>query len=79
MVALNNQKNLLDQAHLHLGQLSEDRLKVAVDFLAYLQQKDEWEATEKMLNIPDFEQELLEAQEELKRGDIVSLESIYRS
>lgn len=30
--------------------LSEDRLKVAIDFLQYLKEKEEWEATEELLN-----------------------------
>ncbi|MGL5032304.1 MAG: hypothetical protein ACRC6M_00710 [Microcystaceae cyanobacterium] len=71
MFSLDSHQSLLNQAQVYLDQLSEDKLKVAVDFLGYLQQKEEWEATEELLNIPGFEQELLEAEEELKRGDVV--------
>jgi hypothetical protein len=70
---------LLEQANVHLNQLSDDKLKFAIDFLEYLQQKEEYEATEELLNISGFEQELLEAEQEIEREEIVSLESIYRS
>lgn len=79
MLSLDSDKELLEQANIHLKQLSDDKLKFAIDFLEYLQQKEEYEATEELLNIPGFEQELLEADQEIERGEIVSLESIYRS
>jgi hypothetical protein len=79
MLSLDTNKELLEQANVHLNQLSDDKLKFAIDFLEYLQQKEEYEATEELLNIPGFEQGLLEAEQEIERGEIVSLESIYRS
>ena len=79
MLSLDTNKELLEQANVHLNQLSDDKLKFAIDFLEYLQQKEEYEATEELLNIPGFEQELLEADQEIERGEIVSLERIYRS
>ncbi len=54
---------LQEKAKNYLNNLSDQRLKVAIDFLAYLQQKEE-EATEELLNIPDFEQELEAAEAE---------------
>lgn len=79
MLSLDSNKELLEQANVHLKQLSDNKLKFAIDFLEYLQQKEEYEATEELLSIPGFEQELLEAEKEIERGEIVSLESIYRS
>ena len=79
MLSLDNNKELLEQANVHLKQLSDDKLKFAIDFLEYLQQKEEYEATEELLNILGFEQELLKADQEIERGQIISLESIYRS
>ena len=79
MLSLDTNKELLEQANVHLNQLSDDKLKFAIDFLEYLQQKEEYEATEELLNIHGFEQELLKAEQEIERGEIVSLESIYRS
>ena len=78
MLSLDSNKELLEQANVHLSQLSDDKLKFAIDFLEYLQQKEEYEATEELLNIPGFEQELLKAEQEIEREEIVSLESIYR-
>ena len=78
MLSLDSNKELLEQANVHLSQLSDDKLKFAIDFLEYLQQKEEYEATEELLNIPGFEQELLKAYQEIERGQIISLESIYR-
>ena len=79
MLSLDSNKELLEQANVHLKQLSDDKLKFAIDFVEYLQQKEEYEATEELVNIPGFEQELLEADQEIERGEKVSLESIYRS
>ena len=79
MLSLDSNKKLLEQANVHLKQLSDDKLKFAIDFLESLQQKEEYEATEELLNILGFEQELLKADQEIERGQIISLESIYRS
>ena len=79
MFTLDSNKELLEEANRYLNQLSYDKLKLAVDFLGYLQSKEEREATEELLHIPNFKQELWEAQEEVTRGDIVSLDSVYRS
>ena len=62
MLSLDSNKELLEQANVHLKQLSDDKLKFAIDFLEYLQQKEAYEATEELLNIPGFEQELLVVQ-----------------
>ncbi|MEL6438161.1 MAG: hypothetical protein AAFQ80_02730 [Cyanobacteria bacterium J06621_8] len=69
---------LLEKAKNHLNSLSESRLQVAVDFLAYLQQKEEEEATEELLNIPDLEQELEAAEAEAATGEVVSWTKIRR-
>ncbi|MEB3311281.1 MAG: hypothetical protein VKJ02_13720 [Snowella sp.] len=79
MFSSDSQKKLLEKANLYLSQISEDNLKLVIDFLAYLQQKEEKEATEELLEISGFERELREAEEELKQGEIVTLQSIYRS
>jgi len=52
--------DLLHQAEKRLRQLSPERLRVASDFLAYLQEREENEATEELLKIPGFEEELRE-------------------
>lgn len=45
-------------ANLRFKSLSPERLKVAIDFLAYLQERECNEATEELLRIPGLEEEL---------------------
>ena len=69
---------LLEAAKNYLNNLSSQRLQVAIDFLAYLQKKEEEEATEELLDIPDFEQKLEEAEAEAEAGEVVSWTKIRR-
>jgi hypothetical protein len=69
---------LLHQAEKRLKQLSPERLRVANDFLAYLQEREENEATEELLNISGFEAEFQEALQEAEAGEVVSFEAIRR-
>ncbi len=71
--------SLLQQAQDYLNQLSSAKLELAVDFLAYLQAKEEAEATAELLSIPGFEQDLRKAEEEAETGKVVSFESIRRN
>lgn len=66
--------DLLHQAEKRLQQLLPERLRVANDFLAYLQEREQNEATEELLNIPEFEEELREAD----AGEVVSFDAIRR-
>ncbi len=65
---------LLEQAQDILHQLSPEKLRVAVDFLAYIRDKESQEATDELLSIPNFEQELQEA--EINKGEFVSFKEI---
>ena len=49
------------QLQSYINQLSEEKLLVAVDFLAYLVEREDNEATEELLNILGFENDLKEA------------------
>lgn len=69
---------LLEVAKNYLHNLSDQRLQVAVDFLAYLQNKEEEEATEELLDLPDFERILKEAEAEAEAGEVVSWTKIRR-
>jgi len=40
--------------------LSPERLRVAADFLAYLDERESNDATEELLSIPQYQQEKLE-------------------
>lgn len=69
---------LLQKAERRLRRLSPDRLRVAEDFLAYLEEREENEATEELLSIPSFEEDFREAVQQADAGEVVSFESIRR-
>ena len=69
---------LLAEAKNYLNNLSLQKLKVAVDFLAYLQEKEEDAATKELLSIPNFESELQAAEAEAEAGEVVSWQDIRR-
>src|SRR3972149_4305656 len=48
-MGVRTQKQLKKQAVATLDELSEDRLKVALDFLEYLKVREEWEATREVM------------------------------
>ena len=78
MKATSENTTLLEEANYYLNQLSSKKLQLAVDFLAYLKDKEEEEATQELLSIPGFEDELREAEEQAATGDVVSFNSIRR-
>jgi len=71
-------ENVLFEAQNRLRSLSPERLRVANDFLAYLQEREESEATAELLAIPGFEKACQRAIEQAENGDTVSLEAIRR-
>ncbi|MCZ7670419.1 MAG: hypothetical protein M5U34_26285 [Chloroflexi bacterium] len=64
--------DLLVMAETRLRRLSTNRLRVANDFLAYLEERESSEATEELLSIPGFEEALQEAVMQSKNNEIVS-------
>lgn len=69
---------LLEQAEKQLRQLSIERLLVAIDFLTYLAEREENEATQELLEIPGVESVFLEARQEAEAGEVVAFEQIRR-
>lgn len=69
---------LLVEAEDRLRNLTPERLRVANDFLAYLQEREENEATEELLAIPGFEQALQHAIAQADSGDTTRFEDIRR-
>ncbi len=67
------------QIQSYIEQLSEEKLVVAADFLAYLVEKEDNEATEELLNIVGFENDLKEAEEQAATGNLVSFKAIRRN
>lgn len=69
---------LLAEAQDRLLALSPERLKVANDFLAYLQEREENEATAELLTIPGFEDALQRAVEQARSGQVVRWQDVRR-
>jgi len=77
---LSRQKNmgLLREVQHRLHRLSPDRLRVAGDFLAYLEEREESEATQELLNLPGFEAAFGRAVQQAKMGEVMPFEAIRR-
>jgi len=73
-----NATKVLGEARERLGRLSPGRLQVASDFLAYLEEREQSEATEELLNIPGFEGAFRRAVQQAEEGQIVRFEDIQR-
>ena len=71
-----NTTSILAEAERRLRSLSPERLRVANDFLAYLQEREENEATAELLNIPGFEAGFRRAVEQAERGEVVRLDAL---
>ena len=69
---------ILTEAERRLRSLSLERLRVANDFLAYLEEREENEATAELLDISGFEAAFLRAAEQADSGDVVRFEDVRR-
>ncbi len=58
--------------------LSEDRLRVVDDFLAYLQDRQDNDATRELLAIPGFQSALKKAEREVSLGKTVRWAKVRR-
>ena len=66
------------QARCKIATLSEDRLRVAVDFLAYLEDRESVEATEELLRIPNLMDDLRRAERDAKAARTVNWRQVRR-
>jgi len=73
-----NTTAILAEAACRLRSLSPERLQVANDFLAYLQERQENEATTELLSIPGFEAAFQHAVQQAESGEVVRFEDIRR-
>ncbi len=69
---------LKKEAKQKIDRLSYDKLKVAFDFLSYLEEREEWEATEELLQIPNLLAEYRQARDEVKACQTVKWSEIRR-
>jgi hypothetical protein len=61
-----------------IDSLSADRLRVADDFLAYLQERESNEATEELLSIPGFIERLEKAEKQIEAGKVTPVGKLRR-
>ncbi len=69
---------LLQQAKQRLDSLTPERLRVAEDFLAYLETREAHEATNELLALPDFLDNMRKAEEEVEAGLLTPVEELRR-
>jgi hypothetical protein len=58
--------------------LSPERLRVAIDFLAYLAERESQEATDELLRIPKFMESLKKTESEIPAGNYRNWRDIRR-
>ncbi len=56
--------------------LSSEGLKVTVDFLAYLAERESQEATDELFSIPDFLDSWTEGKQDIAKGNLTNWRSI---
>jgi len=67
-----------EQIQQYVDQLSPERLRVAVDFLAYLAERESQEATEELLKIPGFVEAFEKAKQDVAAGRLTPVEKLRR-
>ena len=78
MVAIAENLYTVQKIEVILQRLSPESLRVAADFMAYLDERESNDATEELLSIPNFLEDYQEAMQDIENGDVVSLKSIRR-
>lgn len=69
---------LLQETERRLRRLSLERLQVASDFLAYLEERESSEATQELLKIPGFEEAFRKGVSQSEQGQVVRFADIKR-
>ena len=70
------------QAKRAIDELSEEKVKVAVDFIDYLKEKEEMEATLEVLSSHELMEQISEAEKSIKKGkteDFITWEKVKRN
>ena len=69
---------LREEAERRLRTLSDERLRVVLDFLSYLEDRESSEATAELLAIPGFEQAFQRAVAQADAGEVVRWTEVRR-
>jgi len=73
--------NLADirrQAKERIDALSPERVQVADDFLAYLEERESDQATEELLRIPGLVEALKQAERDIEAGRVTPVDALHR-
>ena len=76
MAVNSGRSTLLQETERRLRRLSAERLRVAGDFLAYLEERESSEATQELLEMPGFEEALRRAEQQVKEGQVIRFADI---
>jgi hypothetical protein len=79
MAIKQHEPDLLKKAELRLRRLSQDRLAVANDFLAYLEEREENEATQELLEITGFLEAFHRSRQQAEKGETIPFSAIRRN
>jgi hypothetical protein len=69
---------VLEEAERRLRRLSPERLTVARDFLTYLDEREEQEATQELLRLAGFEDAYRKALQQAQSGQVIGFVGIRR-
>lgn len=78
-MSVHEKASLLQETERRLRRLSLERLRVASDFLAYLEEREESEATQELLSLAGFETAFHRAVQQVAAGEVVRFEDIRRN
>ncbi len=73
-----NPVEIRQQIQEYVNQLSPERLLVAADFLAYLAEREENDATEELLKINGFKEAFAKAKKNVEEGQVISVDQLKR-
>ena len=66
------------RAKRRIDALPDERIDVADDFLAYLEERESNEATEELVRIPGLLEQLKEAEKDIAEGRTVAAKDLHR-
>ena len=72
-------KSIRTEAKEALDALSEKNVSVVLDFIDYLREREEWEATDELLSDKKLLRDHKKAREEIRKGKTVKWRSIKRN
>ncbi len=61
-----------------IQELSQEKLRIAIDYLMYLHDKESWEATYELANNPEIAESLKRAEADTKAGRLRSWQDVRR-